>query len=112
MCFSIEFRSNLFLHATQPTGLLYDDLIPEENELARIALSRMPPQEYQERLFRFRRALNLSSQHSQLDKAEWTTDEKDVHYLQPLLKQAEDEKLTSYYYDRISENPYKFRNKA
>lgn len=93
-------------------GLLYDDLIPDENEIVETALRRLPPNEYQNRLFRFRRALNLDSQQNSLEKHEWTTPEQDVHYLQPLIKQVENEQLTKNFFDTISENPYAHRNKA
>jgi ubiquinol-cytochrome c reductase subunit 7 len=82
-------------------GLLYDDLIPDEGELVQEALRRLPPNEYYERIFRFRRAINLSIKKEELPKEEWTTAEKDVGYLRPILQQVELEFATIQNFDNL-----------
>ncbi|KAJ3052072.1 hypothetical protein HK097_006919 [Rhizophlyctis rosea] len=56
-------------------GLFRDDLIIEEDTVKE-ALRRLTPQQYQDRTFRFRRALNLSTQQSELPKELWTKPEE------------------------------------
>ena len=51
------------------------------------ALSRLPPKESYDRIYRIRRATQLSLQQKILPKAEWTKPEEDVPYLSPILKQ-------------------------
>jgi hypothetical protein len=58
---------------TQISGLLFDDLIPSEGELVTEAIRRLTPADQMERLFRIRRALNLSIKKQELPKDEWTT---------------------------------------
>ncbi|TPX67708.1 hypothetical protein SpCBS45565_g03596 [Spizellomyces sp. 'palustris'] len=58
-------------------GLRYDDLIPEENEVVQGALNRLPPKEFHDRVFRQRRAINLSAQQSELEPKEWTKPEEE-----------------------------------
>ncbi|OAA67301.1 ubiquinol-cytochrome c reductase complex protein [Niveomyces insectorum RCEF 264] len=72
-------------------GLLADDLIPEESEIVQNALKRLPQQVNQERIFRLRRAVQLSIQHKLLPKDQWTKAKDDVPYLVPLIKQLEAE---------------------
>ncbi|KAI8816470.1 cytochrome b-c1 complex subunit 7 [Fimicolochytrium jonesii] len=86
-------------------GLRYDDLIPEENDLVQTALSRLPPKEHYDRIFRHRRAINLSAQHAQLEANEWTTAAQDVPYLTPLIKQVENEIATKEYFDTLTTIP-------
>ncbi|KAJ1555128.1 Cytochrome b-c1 complex subunit 7 [Nowakowskiella sp. JEL0078] len=61
-------------------GLVYDDLIPEENPLVQEAVRRLPPREFQDRLYRFRTAFNLNIGHNELPKKEWVTAEQ-LHLL-------------------------------
>ena len=82
-------------------GLLYDDLIPDEGELVQEALRRLTPHEYYERIFRFRRAINLSLKKEELPKEEWTTAEKDVGYLRPIIQQVELEFATIQNFDNL-----------
>ncbi|KAK3365681.1 cytochrome b-c1 complex subunit 7 [Lasiosphaeria ovina] len=72
-------------------GLRTDDLISEENETVLKALSRLPPRESYDRIYRIRRAQQLSMQHKILPKAEWTKPEEDVEYLGPILREVEAE---------------------
>ena len=57
-------------------GLKYDDLIPEESEVVQEALRRLPPREFQDRLFRFKRAFALSGTQNVLPSSEWTKPEQ------------------------------------
>ena|SRR6476660_2809772 len=54
-------------------GLKYDDLLSEENPIVEEAVKRLTPSEYYERLFRTRRALNLSVKKEELPSGMWTT---------------------------------------
>lgn len=64
-----------------------DDLISEENETVLKALHRLSPQQSYDRIYRIRRATQLSLQQKILPKAEWTKPEEDVRYLTPILEQ-------------------------
>lgn len=68
-----------------------DDLLPEDNEVVLAALKRLPPKESYDRVYRIRRATQLSLQHKVLPKSQWTKDEEDTPYLMPLVKQIEAE---------------------
>ncbi len=68
-----------------------DDLIEEDNEPALKALSRLSERERYDRIYRIRRATQLSLQHKILPKAEWTKAEEDVPYLSPILEQLQTE---------------------
>ncbi|KAK3942243.1 cytochrome b-c1 complex subunit 7 [Diplogelasinospora grovesii] len=72
-------------------GLRADDLISEEDETVLLALKRLPASERYDRIFRIRRATQLSIQHKLLPKNEWTKTEDDVPYLAPLIEQLEAE---------------------
>ena len=51
------------------------------------ALSRLPPKESYDRIYRIRRAQQLSLQQKILPKAEWTKASEDAPYLSPILEQ-------------------------
>jgi ubiquinol-cytochrome c reductase subunit 7 len=68
-----------------------DDLIIEENEVVLQALKRLPPKQLYDRVYRIRRATQLSITHKLLPKADWTKPEDDVPYLGPLIAQIEAE---------------------
>lgn len=72
-------------------GLRADDLIPEENDVVQQAIKRLPAQENYDRIYRMRRAVQLSLQHKLLPKDQWTKPEEDSPYLLPLIKQIEAE---------------------
>ncbi|KAK2729587.1 ubiquinol-cytochrome c reductase complex 14 kda protein [Colletotrichum kahawae] len=72
-------------------GLRFDDLIEEENDIVQKALKRLPPKESYDRVFRLRRAVQLSYQHKLLPKDEWTKPSEDVPYLGPLIQQIQAE---------------------
>ncbi|KAK3334253.1 cytochrome b-c1 complex subunit 7 [Neurospora tetraspora] len=85
--------SNWYINAAgyRQMGLRTDDLISEEDENVLAALNRLPPKEAYDRIYRIRRATQLSLTHKLLPKNEWTTQEEDVPYLRPLIEQIEAE---------------------
>ncbi|ROV94541.1 hypothetical protein VMCG_08204 [Cytospora schulzeri] len=72
-------------------GLRADDLIPEESPTVQTALARMSEKDRYDRIFRIRRAVQLSIAHKLLPKAEWTKAEEDTPYLAPLIQLIEAE---------------------
>ncbi|EHA52270.1 Cytochrome b-c1 complex subunit 7 [Pyricularia oryzae] len=72
-------------------GLRADDLIPEESETVQAAIKRLDAKENYDRIFRLRRAAQLSLSHQLLPKSEWTKPEQDVPYLLPIIKRVEAE---------------------
>ncbi|KAJ3123099.1 Cytochrome b-c1 complex subunit 7 [Nowakowskiella sp. JEL0407] len=86
-------------------GLVYDDLIPEENALVQEALRRLPPREFQDRTFRFRTAFALDVTQTELPKEYHVTAETDKPYLRPILAQVEREIATKQYFDNMTEIP-------
>lgn len=83
-------------HPIDPTNLPYppnrtDDLISEEDEQVLTALKRLPPQVQYDRVYRIRRATQLSLQHKLLPKDEWIKPEEDEPYLSPILAQIKAE---------------------
>ncbi|KAK4032477.1 cytochrome b-c1 complex subunit 7 [Parachaetomium inaequale] len=69
-------------------GLKADDLLVEESEPVLKAVARLSPQESYDRIYRIRRATQLSLQQKVLPKNEWTKPEEDVPYLSPILEQV------------------------
>jgi ubiquinol-cytochrome c reductase subunit 7 len=72
-------------------GLFHDDML-FENENVKEALRRIPKDVYHERMYRFNRALMLSSKKDILPKDNWTTWENDLKYLSPYVEDIENEK--------------------
>lgn len=72
-------------------GLRADDLISEDNETVQLALKRLSPKENYDRVYRLRRAAQLSLSHTLLPKSQWTKPEEDVPYILPLIKAIEAE---------------------
>ncbi|XP_026867476.1 cytochrome b-c1 complex subunit 7 isoform X2 [Electrophorus electricus] len=68
-------------------GLVRDDTVYENTDVKE-AIRRLPEPVYNDRMFRIRRALDLSMKHQILPKDQWTKYEEDVHYLQPYLKEV------------------------
>ncbi|CAL8397207.1 cytochrome b-c1 complex subunit 7 [Gadus morhua] len=68
-------------------GLLRDDTI-YENDDVKEALTRIPEKMYNDRVFRVKRALDLSMKQQVLPKDQWTQYEEDVHYLTPYLQEV------------------------
>ncbi|KAJ2903252.1 uncharacterized protein MKZ38_010204 [Zalerion maritima] len=68
-----------------------DDLIAEDSELVLKALKRLPQNAAYDRVYRIRRAVQLSVQHRILPKEEWIKDEEDVPYLSYIIEQIQAE---------------------
>ncbi|KAL2914349.1 Cytochrome b-c1 complex subunit 7, mitochondrial [Polyrhizophydium stewartii] len=86
-------------------GLRLDDLIPDEGPVVREALRRLPPHEFQERNFRFKRAIYLSLTKAELPKEEWTTAETDIAYLRPYVDLVQAEIQTKENFDTMASIP-------
>lgn len=65
-----------------------DDLLSEENEDVLKAISRLDAKENYDRIYRIRRATQLSLQQKILPRNEWTKPEEDTPYLSPILEQV------------------------
>ncbi|EDU47236.1 ubiquinol-cytochrome c reductase complex a protein [Pyrenophora tritici-repentis] len=85
--------SNWYCNAAgyRQLGLRADDLLPEENDTVQNALKRLRPQDAYDRVFRLRRAFQLSMSHQLLPKEEWTKPEEDVPYLSGIITDIEAE---------------------
>ncbi|XP_063007596.1 cytochrome b-c1 complex subunit 7 [Melospiza melodia melodia] len=68
-------------------GLMRDDTLYEDDDVKE-ALKRLPEQLYNERMFRIKRALDLSLKHQILPKDQWVKYEEDHRYLEPYLKEV------------------------
>ncbi|XP_061463315.1 cytochrome b-c1 complex subunit 7 isoform X2 [Rhineura floridana] len=64
-----------------------DDTMYEDEDVKE-ALKRLPEDAYNERLFRIKRALDLSMRHQILPKEQWVKYEEDRYYLEPYLKEV------------------------
>ncbi|XP_053916462.1 cytochrome b-c1 complex subunit 7 [Cuculus canorus] len=73
-------------------GLMRDDTLYEDDDVKE-ALKRLPEDVYNERIFRIKRALDLSLKHRILPKDQWVKYEEDKHYLEPYLKEVIRERL-------------------
>ncbi|XP_057308511.1 cytochrome b-c1 complex subunit 7-like [Hydractinia symbiolongicarpus] len=82
-------------------GLRADDLHMEENQDVSKAISRLPEEVQYQRIFRIKRALDLSMKHQILPKEDWTDPKEDVFYLSPLIEQAKAERIEREQWDRI-----------
>ncbi|XP_059366240.1 cytochrome b-c1 complex subunit 7-like [Carassius carassius] len=72
-------------------GLMRDDTIIEDSDVKE-AIRRLPEQVYNDRMFRVKRALDLSMKQQILPKDQWTKYEEEVHYLEPYLEEVVREK--------------------
>ncbi|KEZ38748.1 hypothetical protein SAPIO_CDS10778 [Scedosporium apiospermum] len=73
-------------------GLKYDDVLDvEESPIGQLALKRLSPKESYDRVYRIRRAVQLSITHKILPKEQWTKVEDDKPYLQPIIDQIKAE---------------------
>merc|ERR1712183_1009451 len=73
-------------------GLMRDDTMQETKDVKE-ALKRLPEQVYADRIFRIKRALDLSMKAQLLPKEQWTQYEEDVPYLSPYVKEVTRERL-------------------
>ncbi|NXG28334.1 QCR7 protein, partial [Dromaius novaehollandiae] len=71
-------------------GLMRDDVLYEDDDVKE-ALKRLPEPLYNERIFRMKRALDLSLKHQILPKEQWVKYEE--RYLEPYLKEVVRERL-------------------
>ena len=68
-------------------GLMRDDTIFETEDVKE-AIRRLPEDLYNDRMFRIKRALDLTMRHQILPKDQWTKYEEDKFYLEPYLKEV------------------------
>ncbi|XP_040044304.1 cytochrome b-c1 complex subunit 7 [Gasterosteus aculeatus] len=68
-------------------GLMRDDTILEDSDVKE-ALRRLPEPQYNDRMFRVKRALDLSMKQQILPKDQWTKYEEDIRYLTPYLEEV------------------------
>ncbi|XP_042120649.1 cytochrome b-c1 complex subunit 7 isoform X1 [Peromyscus maniculatus bairdii] len=71
-------------------GLMRDDTIYETEDVKE-AIRRLPENIYNDRMFRIKRALDLTMRHQILPKEQWTKYEEveqDKFYLEPYLKEV------------------------
>ncbi|XP_054909644.1 cytochrome b-c1 complex subunit 7 [Poeciliopsis prolifica] len=68
-------------------GLMRDDTIYEDSDVKE-ALRRLPENVCNDRMFRIKRALDLSMKQQILPKDQWTKFEEDVNYLTPYLEEV------------------------
>uniref|UniRef100_A0A8C6XBR9 Cytochrome b-c1 complex subunit 7 n=1 Tax=Naja naja TaxID=35670 RepID=A0A8C6XBR9_NAJNA len=68
-------------------GLKRDDIL-HETDVVKEAIKRLPEDEYYERIFRIKRAVQLSLTHDILPKDQWTKYEEDKPYLWPHVKEV------------------------
>ncbi|KAK2494454.1 hypothetical protein MC885_019973 [Smutsia gigantea] len=73
-------------------GLMRDDTI-YENDDVKEAVRRLPENLYNDRMFRIKRALDLSMRQQILPKEQWTKYEEDKFYLEPYLKEVIRERI-------------------
>nr|XP_059858069.1 cytochrome b-c1 complex subunit 7-like [Delphinus delphis] len=68
-------------------GLMRDDTICENDDVKE-AIRRLPENLYDDRVFRIKRALDLTMRQQILPKEQWTKYEEDKFYLEPHLKEV------------------------
>ncbi|XP_046875841.1 cytochrome b-c1 complex subunit 7 isoform X2 [Hypomesus transpacificus] len=73
-------------------GLLRDDTLHEDDDVKE-AIRRLPETVYNDRMFRIKRALDLSMKHQILPKDQWIQYEEDNYYLEPYLKEVIRERM-------------------
>ncbi|KAJ2078026.1 Cytochrome b-c1 complex subunit 7 [Coemansia sp. RSA 988] len=69
-------------------GLRYDDLLREETPIIQEAIGRLSRAETDGRIYRQKRAFQLSLSHQELPYTQWTDPKDDYKYLQPLIKEV------------------------
>merc|ERR1712141_146596 len=86
------FRSwYIYASGYRQLGLKADDLLDEDIPEVSEAVSRLDDDVKYERIFRIKRAMDLSLKHNILPKEEWTKPEQDTHYLMPLMEMVKKE---------------------
>ncbi|KAJ2725898.1 Cytochrome b-c1 complex subunit 7 [Coemansia sp. Benny D115] len=69
-------------------GLRYDDLLREETPIIQEAIARLNRDETDGRVYRQKRAFQLSLSHQELPRSQWTKPEDDYQYLQPIIEEV------------------------
>ncbi|KAJ1646619.1 Cytochrome b-c1 complex subunit 7 [Coemansia erecta] len=69
-------------------GLRYDDLLREETPIIQEAIARLNRDETDGRVYRHKRAFQLSLSHQELPSSQWTKPQDDYKYLQPLIEEV------------------------
>ena len=69
-------KSLLLFQIVHPLGLKADDLLDEDIEEVTEAIARLDDDTKYERIFRIKRAMDLSLKHRILPKEEWTKPEE------------------------------------
>ncbi|KAJ2156912.1 Cytochrome b-c1 complex subunit 7 [Coemansia sp. RSA 552] len=69
-------------------GLRYDDLLREETPIIQEAIGRLSRAETDGRVYRQKRAFQLSLSHQELPVPQRTKPEDDYKYLQPLIEEV------------------------
>ncbi|GJJ12431.1 hypothetical protein Clacol_006673 [Clathrus columnatus] len=82
-------------------GLKYDDLIIEEREDVQKAVSRLPPKEAYDRIYRIRIASHCSVLHKDLPKEQWVKASDDVRYLTPHIEEVVREDQERAFWDTV-----------
>ncbi|KAG7268447.1 hypothetical protein CRUP_037007 [Coryphaenoides rupestris] len=73
--------------AVRAPGLMRDDTLYEDKDVQE-ALKRLPETVYNDRVFRFKRALDITMKQQILPKDQWTKFEEDVPYLMPYVEEV------------------------
>uniref|UniRef100_A0A1A8FNB1 Cytochrome b-c1 complex subunit 7 n=1 Tax=Nothobranchius korthausae TaxID=1143690 RepID=A0A1A8FNB1_9TELE len=68
-------------------GLMRDDTLYEDDDVKE-AVRRLPENVYNDRMFRIKRAIDLSMKQQILPKDQWTKYEEDFQYLTPYLEEV------------------------
>ncbi|KAG7500771.1 cytochrome b-c1 complex subunit 7 [Solea senegalensis] len=68
-------------------GLMRDDIIMDDSDVQE-ALRRLPENVYNDRMFRIKRAMDLTMKQQILPKDQWTKYEEDHPYLTPYLNEV------------------------
>merc|ERR1712080_51829 len=83
-------------------GLRREDLfMARKSEDMDEAFNRLPEEEANLRIFRIKRAADLSLKHAILPKEQWTKPEEDVIYLSDVVKQVKKEREERERYDQL-----------
>ncbi|KAI7822451.1 cytochrome b-c1 complex subunit 7 [Kickxella alabastrina] len=69
-------------------GMRYDDLLREETPIIQEAIARLNRDETDGRVYRQKRAFQLSLSHQELPLTQWTKPQDDYKYLQPLIEEV------------------------
>ncbi|KAI1313013.1 Cytochrome b-c1 complex subunit 7 [Mortierella claussenii] len=82
--------ANAFVNAAgyRQLGLRYDDVLSEETDIIREAISRLPDEENYARIFRMKTAFQYSLSHTVATKETAMKPENDIRYLFPTIEEV------------------------